>query len=339
MNSSNISSNVYVPWSLKTASIDDIILLFVCVPVSILGFIFCTASAFVLWRGDFKENLFVYLRIECILMAFDLFITSIKSLSPLYMCRTTSKSNCPVIHWSSIPVVIDVIFFSYILSPTEAAALVSDIFAALYCLLMLNHNRNKLEQFIFNLNPFITIGVAYIILSIMFIYLCFVNVYLFHFDFVISNRIYFDLIAFSIRDGLFLFVLIVLNVIIAYKVKSSLKKKMEIVKEATAIEKTKRSQQRMTIMVLADCINFSIGRIPIFCLFVIRNVNKTITVLYPLTSTFSFLAFLSYFLKFFIFLKFNKRFRLVALQKLPFLKILGQVRNKQPQLSNLSKTF
>jgi hypothetical protein len=317
MNTSNSSLNGYVFWSLQTPSKDDLIYLFACLPISVLGCFFCLASVYVLRSSEFKENLFIYLRLECMLMALDLFITSIRSVSPVFMCRT-SKSVCPV-PTSSFPVIVDVVMFLYIPSPTEATALVTDIFAALNCLIMIHPNRNKLEQFIFNMNPFVTIGVAYFLLALMFIYQCFTNVYLIHSNFVISNRIYFDLIAFSIRDGLFLFILIILNVIIAWKVKSSLRKKMNIVREATSIEKTKRSQHRMTIMVLADCINLALGRIPIFCLFVIRNVNKPISVIYPLSSTLSLAVFLSYFLKFFIYFKFNKRFRLVAYQKFPFL--------------------
>ena len=317
MNSSN--STFSNDWSLPTASLDDSITLFGCLPISVLGVFFCLASVYILRSSEFKENLFVYLRIECMLMAFDLLITSIRSLGHLYM-SPTSKSVYPATN--SFRAAVEMVLFFYIPSPTEATALITDIFAALNCLIMLKTNRNKFEQFIFKMNPFITIFVAYLLLSLMFIYHFFTDVNLFNSDFANSNRFYFDMIAFSIRDGLFLFILIVLNVIIAFKVKLSLKKKMEIVKEATAIEKTKRSQQRMTIMVLADCINFSLGRISIFCLFVIRNVNKTLTVLYPLTSTLSFLAFLSYFLKFFIYLKFNKRFRNVAYKKLPFLKSL-----------------
>jgi hypothetical protein len=181
---------------------------------------------------------------------------------------------------------------------------------------MIKPNRNKFEQIIFNLNPFVTIVVAYLIFSLIYVYQCFTSLFLFHFDFVISNQICFDLITFSIRDGLLVLILIILNVIIAFKFKSNLKKKMAIVKETTTLKKMQRSQQRMSIMVLADSINSIVGRIPILCLFVLRNLN-----LNPINSAFFLGAFLSYFLKFFIFLKFNKRFRIVAFQKLPFIKL------------------
>jgi hypothetical protein len=292
--------------------LDDLISIFGCLPISVLGFFFCIANAYILWSSKFKGNLFVYLRIECMLMAFDLLITSIRSLGPIYRSPTSN----------SFRAVAEVVFFVYLPSPTEGTALITDIFAALNCLIMLKTNRNRFEQFIFNMNPFVTIGVAYFLLSLMFIYQCFTNVYFFHSDFVISNRFYFDLIAFSIRDGLFLFILIVLNVIVAWKVKLSLRKKINTLNEASAIKKTKKSQKIIITMVLADSINFTLGRIPIFCLFLIRNVNKSISLLYPFTSTLSFLAFLSYFLKFFIYFKFNKRFRFVAYKKVPFLYFL-----------------
>ena len=315
MNSSNSSSNSYIPWSLQTATYDSLIYIFGCLPISALGFVFCVASVYVLWRSEFKENLFIYLRIECILMAFDTFLSTIRSPLRGFLCRT---SACPV---PNPFVQVLLVFFTYFPSPTEASALVTDIFASFNCLIMLKHNRNKFEEFIFNLNPFVTVLVVYLIFSLIFIYQCFTNTNLFYLDFVISNRIYFDLITFSIRDGLLVSILIILNVIIAFKVKSNLKKKMAIVKvnstQQLNIKKMQKSQQRMSIMVLADSVNSIVGRIPLLILFVLRNIN-----LNPIASAFFLFTFLSYFLKFFIFLKFNKRFRIVALQKLPFLKFI-----------------
>ena len=225
MNSSNSSPNGYIDWSLQTASNEDLIYLFGCLPISVIGIFFCLASVYVLTSSEFKENLFIYLKIECMLMALDLLLAAIRSLSRAFICRT---SYCPI---PTTSVQVFIVVLQYIPSPTEASALVTDIFASYNCLIMLKPNRNKFEQIIYNLNPFATIGVTYLIFSLIFIYQCFTNVYLFYLDFVISNRIYFELITFVIRDGLFLSILIILNVMIAFKVKSSLKKKMAIVKE------------------------------------------------------------------------------------------------------------
>ena len=196
MNRTNSSSNSYIPWTLQTASKDDLIFIFACAPISILGVIFCASSVYILWSNEFKTSLFTYFRIECILMTVDLLITSIRSLAPIYMCRTTTKSNCPVPTGSLLPVVIDTYIFAYLPSPMEATALVTDIFAAIYCLIMIKPNRNRIEMFIFDVNPFLITAVVFILVALMFIYLCFTNVYLFHSNFVISNRIYFDLITF-----------------------------------------------------------------------------------------------------------------------------------------------
>ena len=314
MNSSNSSLNGYVAWSLETATNESLIYLFACVPISFLGFFFCIASVYVLWSDEFKENLFIYLRIECMLMALDLILAGFRSLFRGFACRT---STCPI---PNTFVQVLIVLFTYFPSPIEASALATDIFASLNCLIMLKPNRNKFEQFIFNLNPFVTIVFVFLTFSLIFIYQCFTNIDLYYLDFVISNQIYFDLIAFSIRDGLLLLILILLNVIIAWKVKSSLRKKMSIVKETTSIEKMQRSQHRMTIMVLADSVNSIVGHIPLLCVFILRNLNLS-----PISSAFFLFTFLSYFLKFFIFLKFNKRFRIVALQKLPFLKLILKI--------------
>ena len=330
MNSSNLSWNSYIPFSLQTATNESLIYIFGCLPISVFGFFFCVASVYVLWSSEFKENLFIYLRIGCILMAIDLVTAVIRSILRGFICRTQA---CPIPN-PFLQVLL--LLFAYFPSPIEASALVTDIFASFNCLIMLKHNRNKFEEFIFNLNPYVTIGVVYLIFSLVFIYQCFTNAFLFNLDFVISNKIYFDLITFSIRDGLLLLILIIFNIIIAIKVKLNLKKKIAIVKENStqqlSLKKMQRSQQRMSIMVLADSINSIFGRIPVLCVFVLRNLN-----LNPINSAFFLFTFLSYFLKFFIFLKFNKRFRIVALQKLPFIKVFFINNHLEPTVSKTNE--
>lgn len=316
-NQSNVSTPTYVPWSLQTATTDDFIFIFACAPVSIVGFFLCLSSAYVFFSSEFKEKLFGYLRIGCILMTIDLCITSFRSLAPTYMCRTTTKT-CPV-QTNMFPVVIDTYIFAYWPSGTEASALITDILAAVICLFMIKKDKNRLEKFIFDINPYKIMPIVYFFSALTFFYQVFTNRYLLYFEFVIQNRIYFDLVTYSIRDGVLLTILLVLNTLIGWQVRQSMKKKMTIV-SGSSIEKTKKSEQRMRIMVFADCLNTALGRIPIFSLFVIRNVNRPLTVIAPLGSLCSLAVFLSYFLKFFIYFHFNKRFRLVAYKRLFFVR-------------------
>lgn len=313
---SNSTAINYTIWSLQKATTDDIIFIFVCAPVSIFGCFLCLISAYFFSSEEFKEKLFRYLKIECILMAIDLSITSFRSLAPLYMCRTTTKTCPPQL--SLFPVIIDTYIFAYVPSPVEACALAVDIFAALNCLFMVNQHQSWFQQFIVNLNPYIMLLTTATFFATMFFYQVFTNKYLFYIDFIIVNRKYFDIVTYSIRDGLLLAVLIVLNFMISLNVKKSLARKMTIQKEKVK-DRVKRSQNKLTIMVLADCINSIIGRIPIFALFIIKNVYKPLTVIVPLSSLCSLAVFLSYFLKFFLYFNFNKRFRQIVCQKIPFL--------------------
>lgn len=225
-NVTNQTSREFVTWSLQTATRDDIIFIFVCAPVCIAGFFLCMVSAYVLASQEFKEKFFAYLRLECILMAIDLAIASARSLAPVYMCRTTIKT-CPP-QPNLFLVAIDTYIFAYLPSPIEAAALVADILASLTCLFMIKKKRNKLEQFIFDMNPNIFILSAFAFNAVMFGYQIFTNALLFSSEFIITNRIYFDLVAFSIRDGLFLTVLLILNLFIGWQVKNNFGRRISI---------------------------------------------------------------------------------------------------------------
>ena len=137
MNSSNSSSN---SWSLETASNEALIYIFGCLPISLLGFFFCVASVYVLWSSEFKENIFIYLRIGCVLMALDLVTAVIRSILRGFICRTPPCTTPNPLLQVSLQL------FAYFPSSIEATALFTDILAAFNIFIMLKTNRNKFEQ-------------------------------------------------------------------------------------------------------------------------------------------------------------------------------------------------
>ena len=300
--------------NLRLRNLDDIIFIYACSPVCFLGFFLCLSSAYIFSRADFKENFFAYLKIECVLMTIDLAVNFLLSFSALYLC---SCEECSY----QMKVFTDVIsqyLLIFLPSPIEATALVADIFAALNCLCMVR--KQQKQQLISKLNPHLTMIAVFVLFSLVFSYQL-VSKIVSRIDFIIDNENYFNLITFTIRDGLVLVILLISNVLLGWQVRKNLKKKLTIVENGSR-EKTLKSQQRITVMVLADCINSLIGRVPMLLLYLLLYFDhgfKYITDVFPVQSVTSLAVYLSYLFKFFIYFKFNKRFRLVACDKLPLI--------------------
>lgn len=83
-------------------------------------------------------------------------------------------------------------------------------------------------------------------------------------------------------------------------------------------ERTKESTNRLTLMVLVDCINTIIGRLWIVLYYYVSSyAPQFITNTMPMMSSLAFLfVYLAYTLKFFIFYYFNKRFSEICVLKL-----------------------
>lgn len=301
-------------YNLRLRNLDDMVFIYACSPVCFLGFFLCLSSAYIFSRADFKENFFAYLKIECVLMTIDLAINFLVSFAALYLC---SCDECSY----QMKVFTDVIsqyLLIFLPSPIEATALVADIFAALNCLFMLRKQQKR--QLISKLNPHLTMLIVFILFSLVFSYQL-VSKIVSRIDFIIDNENYFNLITFTIRDGLILGILLISNVLLGWQVRKNLKKKLTIVENGSR-EKTLKSQQRITVMVLADCLNSLIGRVPMLLLYFLLYFDPVIcytTDLLPVQSVTSLAVYLSYLFKFFIYFKFNKRFRLVACDTLPFI--------------------
>jgi hypothetical protein len=132
-----------------------------------------------------------------------------------------------------------------------------------------------------------------------------------------------EIIAFSIRDGLNLIVLIALNVMIYLKVKKAMTKKKKMLNQNFSVNTTnnktemhnngnnklKRSERNTAFMVIIVSICYTIGRIPIMISFIVRNVYEETNGMriFKITSVIS--VILSYDSYFFIYYFTNKNFR------------------------------
>lgn len=293
--------------------LQNVIFVYLCAPTCLVGVFLCASSAYVWHCADFKETLFVYLKLESILMSLNLATKFFNSLSSIYFCVWCTPGQ--VIACS----ILETYVFTFVPSILEATVLLTDLFVALSFLPMFTSDHNRLQKIFMHTNPNLAVTVAFASCVIMFSYQLFKNSKIFHINFIVQNIAYFDIITFSIRDGLFLVLLLITNGLIAYKAKRNLKKKMHIVNDSLK-QNARRSLNRMTIMILADCTNSIVGRVPILCLFIIKFADIRLVQVYPLTSICSLAVFLAYTLKFFIYFKFNKRFRLVFIQKIPYIK-------------------
>ena len=307
------SSDYNYEFSLETITPSDLMMLFVCSPICIVGFFLSLFSSYILSRAEFKsEKLFAYIKLECILMTIDFAVVAFRSLSLLYMCISPI---CPLTNSLFLNILKNYVCI-FLPSPLEATVLFADVFASLSCLTMLKQNKNKFEQLIFDIEPHLIVTIGFLLFFLMFL---FQPLALLHqIDFFLRFDAQFEITAFVVRDGILLGILIILNVVMVRFVRSNLKRKLSIAADKSVKERTKKSQRRMTIMVLADCINSTIGRIPVLLFFVIRNIDVNIEADVPYFVGICFIAvYLAYLFKFFIFYHFNKRFKIMVIKSIP----------------------
>jgi hypothetical protein len=200
----------------------------------------------------------------------------------------------------------------------------------------------KWDFAVFKLSPYLLIGVLAIISMALFTF------QIFQFDIkFISNRYFvivnlsnmnskmikaIELIAFSVRDGVFLTIMLFLNVCLYKKFRLAMKKKKNMLNCSTSnqitslstISNTKTTDQlskekevtinkankNLNLMIMCQCFDSTLERVPVFIVFVIKNLNVIdFSDLQILIYSCSIIIQLAYLLKFFIFFFFNSRFR------------------------------
>ena len=229
---------------------NDIIFLYACGPVSLLGFLLCLTSTLVFSSSEFKSSslshhLFTYLRFECVFMTANLFIKILFTISNSKQWRDEVN-----IHFAKI---VYIYLNGYLSSVLETCVTLSNIFSSTCCLSITTTSRNRngeSSSSSFNstikaismLNSYLLMGVSCLLAALVFLHLIFSisydgseeNFIMFNADFFKPIHAYFDFFAFTTRDVLLLIVLITLNLIMAVRIRHKLSKKLTRVSRHSA---------------------------------------------------------------------------------------------------------
>lgn len=300
------------------SSLDQVITIYVNIPMSALGFLMHLVIVWVFsHNNEFKEQPIKYLRIDCLLIAIDMVIITLRSIASNFMCIHPSCS--PELNSSLNESLIRTLVFVYLPSPLEASALVAEICTVLSRLAQFKpkYRGTGLHFYILNAHPYRVILITFVFFAILFSYQIFAEPDLFHIDFFLKHARSLSILTFAIRDGFFLLVLILLNVKIAKRVNSSMRKKMNMI-GSRVVERATRARSRTNVIILAACTSSIIGRLSI--LFFILASCFYESLLVDLMAFCILGLILSYNSKFFMFLIINKRFRNVLIEKLGFKK-------------------
>lgn len=305
---------------------------FACGPVTAIGFILCLICILIFSSAEFKDQkLFTYLKFECLFMLIDNFICFLPAIFTDTFDSSISKFNETL-----LSKVINLYLYYFLASVLEFCALLSSIFVALSCYAML-HSLNQSGNrgcfaFLATLSPYKTTLFGFIISIIVFIYQPFcghiqssenVQNNFITIDFFESNLQIFELVTFTIRDGLLLAILLTIDCLLVVKIKKNLNHKMSTMgnKNAnTIVNRTRESHNHLTKMILVDCTNSIVGRLPILAYFIVKNVFPSIILEIPLSSVCSLAVYVSYSVKFFIYYNFNKNFKKVFLKHIQSIK-------------------
>lgn len=127
-------------------------------------------------------------------------------------------------------------------------------------------------------------------------------------------------ISYTISYLIMLVILIVINVVILYKLKKSIVNPLVMIKEAHF--KRRNKEKRLTTVMLADCLNLVIGRLPYFVWYVAEAYSDEFyNQLNFVLSLFTIVTYSSFLLKFFVFYCFNCKFKKESQKLLSMIKI------------------
>ena len=300
----------------------DYVYLIVIPLISLFGFILNIIIIIIFSNKSFKEIMYKYLKMESIFICINL---TIQMLRPVYFYKLSWFSR------SQISLIYNEYLLNYMVSCLEMTAFILHILAIIDYYLLASNLNQKFK--IFYKFSYIKISISIIIITmICFIFLCFeysieqkfvveVN----RTNHVINDKIIYiykdtefrktvlfkiiELTVFSIRDGVLLIILIILNILIYFQVVKAIINKRNILKSNNQIP---IKSAKVTVMVIFGCLNNIMGRTPILIDFILINAigwNDTIAIV----NKFACLAvYISYFFKFFLFLFFNQRFKKIV---------------------------
>lgn len=303
-----MSNRTTLKWKsndLTSLTLDEAISLYANTPLCIIGVVLCFISALVLSNQKFKEKSYLYIKIQCYLMASDLAILAFRSIVLLFVCFHPNYDCFRI----DLPITILKIFiFMYLPSLIEASILVASIMAILTRLVQLKLKKRKgLLIFVLNAKPHRVILSSFAVFGVLFSYQLFLNPRLLHIDFFRRNIQGLSIITFAIRDCLLLAILIVLNIMIWLRIRTSMQKKINM-NTHNVQRRAIKAKSRVNVIVLTICVVSIASRLPIFFYIIIHAsiANIFIPGFFPLCITILSISYSSTFIFFFVI---NKNFR------------------------------
>lgn len=274
-------------------SINSIIFTFVCCPLACIVSVLITFTIYILNKLQKESEIFVYFRLENIFILIDCIIAA---LLPIYKCKNCFSSIDP-----SIQCIIDLVFYYVIATAIEMASLICAILAALNCLLKFNTNPAKapIYSIIFKINPYLVGFVSFALSMLNFTYFFFSieigtysngnNSYAFEcvfndFSHTLAYNII-TVISFGISNGFLMFILMGINAIILFKLKTNLRRNKTMIKLKQANIKRKNVERKFIKLILSDCFYLVIGRIPFLIFFILTCFSSGFYSNFPSAST------------------------------------------------------
>lgn len=287
--------------------------------VSIISFITCVVNIVVFSQEQFKEKVFVYLKHESMFMAANMVISM---LIPISQC-----TNC-IISKSLLSVIYVLYFSIYITSIIEMSSLISTIMATINCTIMVDRKAAGFLIVFNKINVYAVVAFEIVISALLFLHQIFQRIIvrssqdeylLVTSDFNnMKASFILDIMAYTVRDGIFVIILVALNVYLLVIVRRNLAQKRKILTNKKSNikdpreKKIKQSEKKLVKMVLTDSLVYFLSRM-IILVFMVFSRLFTIACWFEIFDIVNILKELSYGIMFFIYFHFNKRFRTALL--------------------------
>jgi hypothetical protein len=302
---------------------------YLCPLVGITGVFLNLAIFLVFSNSVFKETLYKYLKLQSLFIMLDLLITSFR---PVYYWKENALSRTYVAQ------LYEKFLITYLASVLEMSAFVSLVLALLHYYLLIKSNSKLRQLCCVKIHYKYVIECVVLISVILFLfqlfeykiecesrldddlllkndnnqtnskYTCAIKYDSFHYS---RLKAFLEIFAFCVRDGLNLFLLISLNILIFLEVRNGIRNKKQLLGYLTATNKflnfMNQTKYKLTLMVILNSFNTILGRLPIMIFFIIRNVEETESVLQFRKIAVLF-VYLSYDFNFFFYYKTNKKF-------------------------------
>lgn len=310
---------------------------YLCPFVGVIGFCLNVTVFLIFSKAVFKETLYEYMKTQSLFISLDLLITSFR---PIHYWVQVSFSR------TYVSALYEKFFITYFASVLEISAFVSLVLATLHYYLLIKNVKWLRGTVLMRASYKYVIACVFLFGMVLFLfqifeykiecqqqlviypslnnnnsetssnahveYVCDIEYDVFHYNPV---KMMLELLAFIIRDGINLLLLIILNVLIFLRAREGIRNKKLILGYLTVKDGQKskllsvisRTKYKLTLMVILNSFNCMMGRLPIMVFFIVRNFNESEQVLFFRKLAVLF-VYLSYAFNFFFFYFTNKKF-------------------------------